>query len=102
MAGLALELEEAAQHRGVLAAAGDADRRETPRNAVLHQVRERGDRHSRFAHKLVPLAAHQHSDVAGREADRAALLTPKPSRARENDMEDSGAERFEAQAPRRG
>src|SRR5258708_39348599 len=102
MAGLPLELEEAAQHRGVVAAAGDADRGETSRNAVLHQVSERGDLHTRFAHELVPLAAHEHGYVAGREADPAALLSPKPSRSREHHMEDRGAEPFEAKAPRRG
>ena len=99
---MALELEEAAQHGGLIAAAGDADRRETSRNAVLHQVRERGDRHARCAHELVPLAAHEHGNVAGREADRAPLLGPKASRSRENDVEDGGAERFEDQAPRCG
>src|SRR5205823_4163374 len=40
MAGLTLEFEEAAQHGGAVAAAGDADQRETPRDAVLHQVRK--------------------------------------------------------------
>src|SRR5439155_16848237 len=101
MAVLALELEEAAHHLGGITAAGDADRREPSRDAMLHQVREGRDRHARLADELVPLAAHQHGHVAGREADRAAFLSPKPPRSREKHVEDRGPEAFEAHAPRR-
>ena len=69
--------------------------------AMFHDARSRViDTAARRSARRFP--GREADPGAGREADRVAVLGAEPPRPREHDVEDCGAEAFEAQAPRRG